>query len=114
MIKQAALPLTALLLSANGDARPVVLVVAPVSDGVELRVVGHAATAVEARFSLEVKGGGNTSVQRGVARLTPDQSATLVHLKLGPSAREDWQARLLVDLDSGGSYQQLEQARVAR
>src|SRR3546814_13795181 len=86
----------------------------PVGDGVSLQVVGDAASAVEARYSLEVTSdaaaGKNRSTQRGTARLQPGTRVMLITMTLGNVSHGNWSAKLLVEPSTREPYQQIRSA----
>ncbi|HEY9579063.1 MAG TPA: curli-like amyloid fiber formation chaperone CsgH [Rhizorhapis sp.] len=97
--------------SAPASAAPIQLVAEPVGDGVRLQVVGDAASAVEARYSLEVTSdaaaGKNRSTQRGTARLQPGTRVILITMTLGNVSHGNWSAKLLVEPSTREPYQQI-------
>lgn len=98
------LPVALLLMADAADLpadAPIRLVVEPQGEGMELRVVGASDRAIEASYALEVESdaaaGGNRTVQRGRARLSPGVPVTLMTLTLGHVAQGRWTARLRVE-----------------
>jgi len=95
-----------------GDRSPIHLVAEPHGDGVHIRVVGSADTAFDGLYTLEVssdvvEGRGNSSVQRGRARLRPGEVVTLISLRLGDVVPGRWEARLLVEPVGGEPYREV-------
>lgn len=97
----------------TSEGRPIVLTTETTASGVTVQVVGEAPEPFQAAYTLEVSSGmsgGNRSVQKGTARLSPGQRAVLLTAHLGGSAGVHWKARLHVHPASGGDYEILEQA----
>ena len=86
---------------------PIRLVVERIDDGVRLKVIGASATAVKARYALEVSSGGNRSQQRGNAVLRPAVPVTLVTLSLGHVTGTSGEARLHVVPETGAPYDEV-------
>ncbi len=85
--------------------RPIDLVAQSGPAGMEIRIVGHAATAQTVRYTLEVTdGSGNRSTQSGTARLQPAREAILATVQLGARAQGSWQAMLEVSPEKGETY----------
>ncbi|MBR0552540.1 curli-like amyloid fiber formation chaperone CsgH [Stakelama marina] len=88
--------------------RPIYLATEQHADSVELRVVGEADAATEARYALEVTGGANgnrnRTVQRGTARLVPNRKVVLMTLRLGSQSGTHWTAKLHVEGADGADY----------
>ena len=87
---------------------PVWLEAVPVAEGIMLRVVGAAATAFDAAFSLEVSAGTNHSLHRGHVALTPDETVILSTISIATGSGGGWKAVLHVDPSAGEAYQQVE------
>ncbi|GAA4768728.1 hypothetical protein GCM10023219_13420 [Stakelama sediminis] len=104
--------LATMTMTASADdetGRPITLLVSQQQDSVELRVVGQSPEAVQAHYTLEVSGGdksnSNRTVQRGSARLKPDQAVVLMTLKLGAAGGRHWHAVLKVEPEHGKAYE---------
>src|SRR3546814_16104031 len=86
--------------SAPASAAPIQLVAEPVGDGVRLQVVGDAASAVEARYSLDVTSDTaavkNRSTHRGPARLQPGNRGILITMTHRHGSNVNWTGKLLV------------------
>ena len=87
---------------------PIHLAVQETAGIVEIQVVGSADKACEARYELEVQGanGGNRSVQRGNASLSPGAPRTLSTVRIGSSGEGSVSATLRVEDCNGNSYEQ--------
>src|SRR3546814_8760427 len=85
------------------------------SDVCSSDLVGDAASAVEARYSLEVTSdaaaGKNRSTQRGTARLQPGTRVILITMTLGNVSHGNWSAKLLVEPSTREPYQQIRSSR---
>jgi len=94
-----------------GALAPIHLLAEPSGEGVHIRVVGSADSAFDALYTLEVSSdvarGGNSSVQRGRARLRPGEAVTLISLRLGDVVPGRWEARLLVEPAGGEPYREV-------
>lgn len=84
---------------------PIELVASTGSTGIELKMIGRAATDQIARYTLEVvASGGNSSSQSGTARLKAGQEAVLATVRLGSTSAGTWRATLKVEPENGDTY----------
>jgi hypothetical protein len=90
--------------------QPLKLVTEETNAGVKVEIVGDSDVACAVEYELEVQSGGtgntNRSVQRGKARLLPNQKVTVAKAMIGSGPSAEWQARLLVKPCSGPSYEE--------
>ena len=107
----------ALFGSSSGAAQPPAgepplrLVAELVGTGIRLQVIGNSIAACEAHYELDVTGdsvrGGNRSIQRGTARLSPGVPATLATVTLASVNPDGWSAKLSVHPCGGERYEQV-------
>ena len=90
--------------------QPLKLVTEDTDAGVQVLVVGNSDIACAVAYELEVQSGGagntNRSMQRGKARLLPNQKITVVKALIGSGSSMEWKARLLVRPCSGLPYEE--------
>lgn len=88
---------------------PLKLVTEDTDTGVKVLIVGSSNVACAVEYELEVQSGGvgnaNRSVQRGTARLMPNQKITVAKTSLRLTAPVTWNARLLVQTCEGTNYE---------
>ena len=106
MMRGMLLAIIAMTISASAGAggtgspnSPLRLVADKVATGVRLRVVGLSPVACDAKYELEVSSGsgGNRSVQRGAAKVTPGPEIIFATTTLGGQGAGNWSATLRVD-----------------
>lgn len=90
---------------------PVHLVTETVANGVRITVVGRSASAVDAKYALEVSssagGSNNRSTQRGSVRLRPGVPVTMMTVVLGTGKGGGWTARLKVEPADAAAYEEV-------
>lgn len=92
-------------------ARPLWLDAKSTGEANILRLRGSSAVPCSARYELEINTGpdghSNRSVHRGVARLRPGPSITIVNLKFSNSDDNNLSARLAVESCNNSQYEEI-------
>lgn len=98
--------------------QPLKLVIEETDTGAKVQIVGDSELACAVEYELEVQGSGarkaNRSVQRGKARLLPNQKIVVATAMIGSGRSREWNARLLVRPCNGPSYEQSASAHGSR
>lgn len=89
--------------------QPLKLVTEETDTGVKVLIVGGSDVSCAVEYELEIQSGGdgsaNHSMQRGKARLLPNQEIIVAKALIGSGSSTEWNARLLVRPCTGLPYE---------